>query len=218
MEKLPDWFQHKFVRIYLCLARLLYHQFAWAYDAVAWLVSWGHWSTWRLAALDYLPGGALLEVGFGTGSLLIELAKKGERVVGLEASSQMHQVTAFKLHRENLTVKRVQGRTQALPFPDRNFDAIVSTFPAEFIVEEASLREFYRVLKLDGRVVIVGINIQFISSFKGWISNWILGSKDQNLIQYLAQKAQIVGFKAQIMEKQHEDSSQTVMILTRKNG
>lgn len=218
MKKFVNWFRRWFIRIYLWLAGLLYHQFAWAYDAVAWLVSWGHWSTWRLDALGYLPDGEILEVGFGTGALLIELAKNGRHVVGLEASPQMHQVTVRKIHRENLSVKRVQGCTQSLPFPEGSFDAIVATFPAEYIAEKVSLAEFYRVLKPDGRVVIVGINIQFTSSFKSWVSNWILGSKDQSLIQYLAQKAARVGFNVQIAEHQHKGSQQTVMILRHKNG
>src|SRR5581483_5728728 len=35
---------------------LLYHQLAWAYDTVAWLVSGGAWRAWARATLPYLDG------------------------------------------------------------------------------------------------------------------------------------------------------------------
>lgn len=215
MRNWHEWFQRCLIRCYRWLTELLYHQFAWAYDAVAWFVSWGQWSKWRLDALAYLSDGDILEVGFGTGALLIEMAKRGQSVVGLETSRQMQRVTGRKLQRERLIVNRVQGRTQALPFPHSSFNTIVATFPANFIAEETSLCEFYRILKEKGQVVVVGINVQFSSPLKGWVSNWLLGAEDQRMVQYLVEKANAVGFMEEIVESQHEDSSQTVLILRR---
>jgi len=40
----------------------LYHEFAWAYDVVSWLVSLGHWAGWRRIALDHVIGRRVLEV------------------------------------------------------------------------------------------------------------------------------------------------------------
>ncbi|MCS6844103.1 MAG: hypothetical protein NZ528_07260, partial [Caldilineales bacterium] len=56
-----------FARLYLWATQRLYNEFAWAYDAVAWLVSGGRWDRWRRLALDYVVGQPILEVGFGTG-------------------------------------------------------------------------------------------------------------------------------------------------------
>ena len=215
MRKCHEWFQRCFIRCFRWLTELLYHQLAWAYDAVAWLVSWGDWSKWRLDALANIPEGEILEVGYGTGALLIEMAKRGHSVVGLEASRQMQQITGRKLQRERLSVIRVQGCTDAMPFSHGSFNTIVASFPANYIAEEASLREFYRILRDRGQVVIVGINIQFSSPLKGWVSNWLLGCEDQRMVQYLVNKAKGVGFKEEIIEFQHEDSSQTVLILKR---
>ena len=215
MRKKQDWFQRCFICCYRWLTVLLYHQFAWAYDVVAWFVSWGQWSKWRQDALAYVPDGDVLEVGFGTGALLIGMAKRGQFVVGLEASRQMQRVTGWKLQREHLSVNRVQGYTEALPFPHSSFNGIVATFPANYIAEETSLREFYRVLKDEGTVVVVGINVQFSSPFKAWVSNWLLGSEDQRMVQYLVEKANAVGFTEEIVECHHEDSSQIVLILRR---
>ena len=42
--------------------RLLYHELAWSYDLVAWLVSCGQWQNWGRAALPYLVGECVLGV------------------------------------------------------------------------------------------------------------------------------------------------------------
>ena len=85
---------------------LLYHSFAWAYDLVAWLVSFGQWAQWRRDSLDYLQPGSVLEVGFGTGELLIEMSEMGLNVVGVELSPQMHRVTRRKLRKRALSPSR----------------------------------------------------------------------------------------------------------------
>lgn len=46
---------------------------------------------------------------------------------------------------------------EALPFADEHFDAAIATFALEHSVEPASmLREMYRVVKLGGRIVLLG--------------------------------------------------------------
>ena len=85
-------------RLYLWATHRLYNQFAWAYDVASWVISLGQWSRWRRMALDHVPrkgvhvtGQRVLELGFGTGELLIEMAERGWRVCGLELSPAMHR-------------------------------------------------------------------------------------------------------------------------------
>ena len=59
---------------------LLYHELAFTYDALAWLVSLGQWQAWGRTALDRVRGPRVLEVGHGPGHLLIALARAGEAV------------------------------------------------------------------------------------------------------------------------------------------
>jgi SAM-dependent methyltransferase len=153
-------------RLYLWAAHRLYNEFAPLYDLASWLVSAGHWSEWRRIALDYVAGPRVLEAGFGTGELLGDLAQRGVDACGLELSWAMQRVAARKLRQRGLSAPRVCARIQALPFGDSSFDTIVSTFPAEYIVDPHALREMTRVLRSPlrpddrgGRLVIVGLTV-----------------------------------------------------------
>ncbi|HRJ43601.1 MAG TPA: methyltransferase domain-containing protein, partial [Caldilineaceae bacterium] len=143
--------------LYTFLYRQLYTHFAWAYDAVSWLVSLGRWDGWRRVALDFVVGADVLEVGSGTGELLTALVGRGLTVTGLEASAAMHAITARKLTERGLSVPRVQGFAQQLPFADRSFDTLLITFPGGFIGSAAAHDEFARVLRPGGRLVIVDV-------------------------------------------------------------
>ncbi|MBC7225137.1 MAG: class I SAM-dependent methyltransferase, partial [Anaerolineae bacterium] len=123
------------LRLYLWATRLLYGPLAWAYDAVSWAVSLGRWASWRRRALDLVAGHRVLELGFGTGDLLAEMARRGFQGVGVEPSAAMQRTASRKLSRRGLGVPRVRAVAQALPFRDGAFDAVVATFPSEYILD-----------------------------------------------------------------------------------
>jgi len=145
--------------VYPFLYRQLYSCFAWAYDGVSWLVSLGHWDGWRRVALDFVTGIDVLEVGFGTGGLMAELAGRGVSIIGLEASAAMHKITTRKLAELGESAPRVQGFAQRLPFADTSFDTVLATFPAGFVTDESAHREFARVLRPGGRLVFVDVTL-----------------------------------------------------------
>jgi ubiquinone/menaquinone biosynthesis C-methylase UbiE len=133
----------------------LYHEFAWTYDGVAWLVSAGLWRRWTLAALPFLQG-RVLELGFGPGHVQLALATcTAHTAVGLDRSPQMARQAARRLRRHQITPHLVQGTALSLPFPAARFDTVLATFPAEYILAPATAAEIARVLTPAGRVVIV---------------------------------------------------------------
>lgn len=138
--------------------RLLYNEFAFTYDMVSRVVSLGAWHCWQQAALKHLgapAGSSVLEIAYGTGNLQLDFHTLGYRVFGHDLSPAMARLTSRKLKRIGLPVRLTRGYAQQLPYTSAAFDAVVSTFPAEFILAPETLREIYRVLKPACRLVIV---------------------------------------------------------------
>ncbi len=134
---------------------LLYHQMAWSYDAVSWLVSLGQWRAWQEAALPYARGGRVLELAHGPGHMLLALARAGYTVAGLDLSPQMGRLARRRLARTGCRVALVRGRGQALPFAANSFDTVYSSFPTPFILADETLQSVWRVLAPGGRLVLV---------------------------------------------------------------
>jgi ubiquinone/menaquinone biosynthesis C-methylase UbiE len=146
---------------------LLYHPLAWIYDWVSRVVSLGQWRAWQRVALTEVRGERVLELAFGTGDLLLDLQAMGSvRPIGLDLSPHMIRIARRKLQRQGTWVPLVRGRGQQLPFADASIDTILSTFPAPFVVARQTLEEVARVLKRDGRAVIVAMAT--LSSHSPW--------------------------------------------------
>jgi ubiquinone/menaquinone biosynthesis C-methylase UbiE len=130
-----------------------YTTFAWSYDAVASLVSFGEWKQWGQAALPFIPDGVrVLEIAHGPGHLHQTMRQRGMAVFGIDRSLQMVHKLQAKTHH---AAHQAQAAAQRLPFADGAFGCVVSTFPAEFIFAEATLREIQRILTPGGALVIV---------------------------------------------------------------
>lgn len=140
--------------------QLLYNPFAWAYDWVSGSFFHGQWRTWQRLALRELPthpGAHVLELGFGTGDLQYDLLRAGYQPVGIDLSAAMLRVARRKARRRGIAgrLRLARARATALPFPAATFDAVISTFPSDYIAASATIAEVARVLKPGGRFVIV---------------------------------------------------------------
>lgn len=159
-----------FLRLFF---RLLYNEFAWTYDVVAWVVSLGQWTAWGRTTIPHLHGERVLELAHGPGHLLVAMQERGLAPIGLDLSPYMGRLARRRLRKIGLAVPLIRARAQALPFRDGCFDSAVSTFPTEFILDLATLRETARVLQPDGRLVIAAwarlIEGDFLSRFIGWL-------------------------------------------------
>jgi ubiquinone/menaquinone biosynthesis C-methylase UbiE len=134
---------------------LLYYQFAFTYDTVAWLVSLGQWQAWGRSALVRVRGPRVLEIGHGPGHLLIALARSGRQPIGIDLSPQMIRIAQRNLRQAGVNAPQVQCRVQALPFRSGLFDSVVSTFPSNYIADRATLLEVQRVTNERGRLIVV---------------------------------------------------------------
>jgi ubiquinone/menaquinone biosynthesis C-methylase UbiE len=135
--------------------RLLYHEFAWSYDLVAWTVSIGRWRSWVLATLPYLTGPVVLELGHGPGHLQAALQNQGIMAIGMDASRQMGRLAIHNLHRAGAIPLLVHGYAQFSPFLAGSFSQVVATFPSEYIFDLQTIAEIDRLLKPGGLAVVL---------------------------------------------------------------
>lgn len=156
--------------------RLLYNELAWTYDLVSWLVSLGHWRRWQRASIPHLnveQGAQVLELAHGTANLQLDLLQAGVRVVGLDISPFMGRIARAKLIRSGRVARLVRGSAMSLPFPSESFDAVVSTFPTEFIIHPDTLKEAFRVLSPGGRLVFVPNGMLTLANPLVWFLEWL---------------------------------------------
>jgi 2-polyprenyl-3-methyl-5-hydroxy-6-metoxy-1,4-benzoquinol methylase len=73
-----------------------------------------------------VAGRTVLDVGTGTGRAALVLARRGARVTGVDASTEMLAVAEDRAAREGVRLVFKKGDAHALPFADREFDAAVS--------------------------------------------------------------------------------------------
>lgn len=135
--------------------RLLYYEFAWSYDLVSTLVSFGHWQEWTSVAVDYLEDGSLLELGFGPGHLQVKLADRFDQVFGVDLSPQMIRIGANRMQSAGLGPKLTRADIQTLPFGMDTFEQVVATFPTEVLFQGKTVKEIARILKPGGKLVVV---------------------------------------------------------------
>lgn len=116
-------------------------------------------------ALKLKSGECVLEIGFGTGNSIVNLANAvgpGGNVSGIDVSPGMLAVTEKKLSEEGLSdrVELKVGDARKLPYEDGTFDAAFSSFTLELFPQDGIpgvLAELRRVLKDGGRLGVVSM-------------------------------------------------------------
>lgn len=132
-------------------------RFAKVYDvSMALIPGWGG----RLKkAVPHIHGERVLEVSFGTGYLMSHYGTQCGELVGLDESEDMLRQAQARLAARGVRAQLLIGDAQALPFAEGSFDCLVNTDAFSLYGDrERAMREFYRVLKPGGRMVLMEIN------------------------------------------------------------
>lgn len=134
------------------------------YDLTVWLMTLGRERAFRekiLSLAGLQPGESVLDVGCGTGALAIAAKRHvgpTGMIYGIDASPQMLARADRKARKSGLEIVFRQAPAQALPFPDAQFDAVLTTIMLHHLprkAREQCAREIRRVLKPGGRVLAV---------------------------------------------------------------
>jgi ubiquinone/menaquinone biosynthesis C-methylase UbiE len=139
----------------------------WRYDLEGWLHDTfsfrGQWREMRrktIALARMQPGERALDVGCGTGTLALEVARLVGRtghVAGVDPGAGQIVRARAKAARRHLPIDFQIGVIEQLPFPDQSFDVVFSTLMMHHLpapLKRQGLAEIARVLKPGGRLVI----------------------------------------------------------------
>jgi ubiquinone/menaquinone biosynthesis C-methylase UbiE len=114
-----------------------------------------------IRVLEVEKGDLIFDAGSGTGNLSILLKEYGAKPIGYDFSEK-----AIKIHLTKDPEAEVYfgDLTNKLPFPDNYFDKVVSNNVVYTIDKKSRLsicKEFYRVLKINGKCVIANVHTGF---------------------------------------------------------
>ncbi len=103
--------------------------------------------------VDVMPGERVLDVACGSGSAAIAASRRWAEAVGVDYVPGLLANGRERAAAEGLKVEFVEGDAQALPFEDRSFDVVLSTFGAMFAPDQPkAAAELLRVVVGGGRI------------------------------------------------------------------
>ena len=110
----------------------------------------------------YLKKGSVLDIGCGYGNYLQVLGKLGHKTIGIDSDVDSEEVCKKK----GIRFYKMDLDKKKLPFHTKSIDNIICIHFIEHLKDTIGfLEECYRVLKKDGRIVVICPDLNF---FKGY--------------------------------------------------
>ena len=170
----------------------IFNDIAPSYDRLNHFLSLNIDKKWRRKAIRCLQGndkGKLLDVACGTGDFSIAASQAGvSRIIGIDISEKMLEIGRKKVEAAGLAAKidLRYGDSERMEFADETFDAVTVAFGVRnFEHLEIGLKEMYRVLKQEGKVVILEFSMPryfpmrqlYFRHILPLVGGWISGNK-----------------------------------------
>ncbi len=132
------------------------------YDLVNRAMTLGIDCYWRRKMNTFLPEGKglkLLDCATGTGDQILSFLKKKDKIgeaIGIDLAAKMLEIGQKKLKNHSDKVRFVMASGEAIPYVDESFDCVSISFGIRNMVDPLlCLREMYRVLKKEGKVLVL---------------------------------------------------------------
>lgn len=105
-----------------------------------------------------LENKTILDLGAGTGRLSIPLSKRAKFVYALDKSKPMLKILRRKIKAKKIkNIKPIESGFNKIPLPKESIDVVTSlwSFPVHSNNWERDLREVKRILRMDGKTVLI---------------------------------------------------------------
>lgn len=178
--------------------RALFDHTARHYDRINQILSLGTGDRYRRQALQRAglrPGMRVLDVATGTGLVArqaVAIIGSKDDVMGLDVSGGMLAEAGRRLG-----IRLIQASAERLPLATASIDFLSMGYALRHVSDlDATFREFYRVLRPGGTVLLLeiarppqGLRYQLLGLYLGrvipWLARWLTGDKEsQTLMRY----------------------------------
>lgn len=199
-------------RISHILLKSIYSIFSQFYDSISWFVSKGKWGKWQSYAIGKIRGKKVLDLGCGTGSLLLQVKHRGYLVFGLDQSKDMLAVCLKKSQKYKTKLNIIRGNMEKAPIKDNAIDTVIVTFPTSDILLPTFFHEVYRILVSDGRFILVDYANFYKKDPINTIFAFLSSFGDKLDIGEIKTRLNNVGFKVRI-DQIRDDCSSVKLIM-----
>jgi ArsR family transcriptional regulator len=145
---------------------------------------------------DYLPslinlvptGSDVAELGIGTGGLMLELADRCSRLVGIDHSSAMLAETKRRLAAVGRSCDLRLGEFAHLPLADSELDVVLMNMVLHHVQQPGEvLQEAHRVLKPGGEIIIADLKRHQHDAVRSSMADIWLGFEESELSSWLTE-------------------------------
>jgi len=113
----------------------------------------------KIIDYDSLDGKKVLDIGSGTGSVLVHFAKAGAIVTGVDISDFAVEMSRKNLEIHNLKGEILQNNGETLNYKDNRFDLVVAISTLSYTPNpERMVQEIHRVLKKRSKAYLAVYN------------------------------------------------------------
>ena len=123
----------------------------------------------RSLNLELGPDSVVLDAGSGTGIVTMSLLDSGfrpKKVIALDLSFNSLRVSReqFEKKKRYSKIDEVQGNVLTLPFAEGTFDLVMTCGVLEYVNLDDGLKELSRVLKPNGKLVLLPVKAGIVGS------------------------------------------------------
>jgi len=163
------------------------------------------WKSLAEAFLRLMPPMLIADLGAGDGSFSLLLAQQAKRVIAVDSSAKMIEFAREQAARHD--VKNVEyriGDMEEIPIDEASVDLVFFSQSLHHALHpERAIREAWRILRPDGRIVVLDLGKHRFEEAREMYADEWLGFNEAEL-EAMLEKAGFSAVKAAIVDKEPE--------------